>query len=173
MAIETIGFDVSMTVRDNGKGRSVLKYQLDSTYVADFAAAQVARSAIYDALDAMTDGVISNTALTERQFENALVLPASNIEIENKAKISLQLIGKTRPATVAIPAVVPSIFIGSSGASADQVDVLDSLVEAYADLYRDDATGYCTISDGDKIADSPNGNGVIIGKRTSSKNTNG
>lgn len=173
MAIQTIGYAVKMTVRDNGKGRSTLTFNLDSTKVPDMLTARIARSAIYDALSDVTDGVISNTSLNELQFENALVLPVSNVEIENKAAISVQLIGKTRPATMTIPAVTPSIFIGLSGASADQVNVNNASVTAYASLYHDDATGYCTISDGDKVAVTPNANGVIIGKRMSSKNTNG
>ena len=70
-----------------------------------------------------------------------------------------------------IPAPIPTLFVGSAGNSANQVNVVEPLLTAYMGNYF--SSGYFTISDGDKVAQDPNGNGVIVGKRISAKNNNG
>lgn len=172
MAIQSDGFTITMTVKDNGKGTSIKKYNLDPAVVVDFAGAQLARNAIYDALSGVIQGVIVATKLSEGQFENAIVYPVSNIEIENKGSVSVAIQGSADTGNFEIPTVSPDIFVGLSGGAADQIDVTNAEVVAYADLFRH-TTGVAFINRTQKIADSPNGNGIIVGKRVSSKNSNG
>ena len=170
MALVTEGFEISVTVQDNGKGRSTLTYICDPLTVPDFATAQTARTAIVTALGNVTEGIIVGTSLKEIQYENAIVYPASNIEIENKASVSLQIEGKNKKANIRIPAVSPGLFNGLSGAAADQIDVGNAALIIYVGNFL--PSGYFTISDGEKVATSP-ANGIIVGKRISAKNNNG
>ena len=172
MAFITQGFEVTLTIIDNGKGSSTLTYVCDPAVVTTFAEAQAARDAAVSALSDVTQGVISGTSVKELQFEDAIVFPASNIEIENKASISVALFASNKKGNIQLPTASPSIFVGVSGASADQVDVLDPFLETYVDQYRN-TTGVFFISKNEKVADSPNGNGIIVGKRISAKNNNG
>lgn len=172
MALVTQGFEITVTVQDNGKGKSTLTYVCDPATVPDYATAQTARGAVVSALSDIIQGVIVGTTLKEVQYENAIVFPASNIEIENKASITVQINGQNRKANLTVPTVSPAIFNGASGASADQVDVTDLFLEAYVDLFRH-TTGYFYVSRDLHVADSPNGNGIVVGKRISAKNNNG
>ncbi|AXF52326.1 MAG: hypothetical protein [Circular genetic element sp.] len=172
MALVTEGFEVVLSVQDNGKGKSNLTYVCDPAIVTDFATAQAARAAAAAALANVIQGVIVGTRLTEVQFEDSIVYPVSNIEIENKASVTVQLDGLNKKGNLKIPTVSPAIFIGNSGVAADQVDVLDPFLVAYVDLFRN-TTGQFYIATDQKVADTPNGNGIVVGKRISSKNNNG
>ena len=172
MVLITEGFEVTCTVQDNGKGKSTLSYPLDPANVADFAAAQTARTAIVAALNGVTQGSIVGTTLKETQYENAIVFPASNVEIENKASITVQIRGKNKKANIRIPAVDPALFNGMSGAAADQIDVNNAALGAYVALYYPTAPVF--ISDGEHVDNQePNNNGIVVGKRISAKNNNG
>jgi len=170
MALVTEGFEVTITVADNGDNRSTLTYVCDPANVPDFATAQTARLAVITALNGVTDAVIVGTTLKEVQYEDAIVLPAALVENENKASVTVQILGQNKKANIKIPAATPTIFNGASGASANQIDVTDALLISYVAMFR--AAGYFTLSDGEKVAESPN-NGIVVGKRISAKNNNG
>lgn len=172
MAIITTGFEVTITLQDNGKGKSTLRYVCDPAVVTNFTEAQAARDAAVAALADVTQGVIVATSLSELQEEDAIVYPASNVEIENKGSITVQLFGTSRKGNITLPTISPAMFIGTSGEAADQIDVTNAFLEAYADLFRH-TTGEFFIARDQKIADSPNGNGIVVGKRISAKNNNG
>jgi len=171
MALVTEGFEVMITVADNGDNRSTLTYVCDPVTVIDFATAQTARLSIVGALDTLTQSVIVGTRLTEVQYEDAIVLPASLVENENKASITYQIAGQNKKGNLKIPAPIPTLFVGTSGSSANQVNTQNAALTTYMGNFQ--AAGYFTISDGEKVSADPAPNGVIVGKRISAKNNNG
>lgn len=171
MALVTEGFEVSVTLADNGGNRSTLRYVCDPANVTDFATAQTARLSIVTALGNISESTIVGTALVETQYEDAIVYPPANVENENKASITYQILGKNKKGNLKIPAPEPAIFVGSSEASANQVNTQNALVTAYMGNFQ--AAGYFLVSDGEKVAANPAPNGVIVGKRISAKNNNG
>lgn len=171
MALVTEGFEIMITVADNGNNRGTYTFICDPANVPDFATAQTARTSIRTAFDALTQAVIVGTRLTEVQYEDAIVYPASLVELENKASITYQILGQNKKGNLKIPAPIPTLFIGSAGNAANQVNVVEPLLTTYVGNFF--SAGYFTISDGEKIAQDPNGNGVIVGKRISAKNNNG
>lgn len=171
MTLVTEGFEISITLMDNGGNKSTMQFVCDPANVTNYADAQTARTAMISALGGISQSVIVGTALKEIQYEDAIVYPASLVENENKASITLQILGKNKKANIRIPAPEPVIFNGLSGGGANQVDTTQALVTTLAGMFH--ATGYFLISDGEKVALSPNGNGVVVGKRISAKNNNG
>lgn len=172
MALVTKGFEITATIQDNGKGKSTLTFVCDPAVVTDFATAQTTRNTLMANLSNVIQGVITGNSIKEIQFEDNIVYPVSNIEIENKASISLALQSTNDKGNLQIPTVSPAIFNGLSGDSADQIDVTDPFLVAYVDMFRH-TTGPFFIRRTNKVADSPNGNGIIVGKRISAQNNNG
>ena len=171
MALVTEGFEVTVTVADNGNNRSTLTFVCDPANVPDFATAQTARLSIVTALDTLTQSIIVGTTLKEIQYEDAIVYPPALVENENKASITYQILGQNKNGNLKIPAPIPTLFVGTAGDAANVVDVVNAALTTYVGNFF--AAGYFTISDGEKIAQDPNGNGVIKGKRISAKNNNG
>jgi hypothetical protein len=171
MALVTEGFIVTVTLMDNGGNTSTLTFVCDPLTVTDFATAQTARLSIRSALEGVTDAEVIGTTLKEVQYEDDIQYPASGIENENKASITLQIFGKNKKANIKIPAPKPTLFVGASGDAANQIDVTDPLLTTYVGNFL--TAGYFTISDGEKIAPTPNGNGIVVGKRITAKNNNG
>lgn len=171
MAFVTEGWELSITLADNGDNRSTLLYQMDPANVTVYADAQTARTAMLAALAGVSDSEITGSRLSEVQYEDAIVLPGALVENENKASITYQILGKNKKGNLKIPAVKATLFNGAAGAAANQIDVTDALLTTYMGMFQ--AAGYFLISDGEKVAAQPNTNGVIVGKRISAKNNNG
>jgi hypothetical protein len=171
MALVTEGFEVTVTVADNGANRGTYTFICDPANVPDFATAQTARTSIVGALDTLTQCVIVGTSLKEVQYEDTIVYPASGVELEDKASITYQILGKNKKGNLKIPSPIATLFNGTAGAAANQVDVTNAALTTYMGNFF--SAGYFTISDGEKVSQTPNTNGVIAGKRISAKNNNG
>lgn len=171
MSLVTEGFEITVTVADNGNNRGTLTFVCDPATVPDFATAQTARTSIVSALDTITQAVIVGTTLKEVQYEDTIVYPASLVELENKASITFQILGQNNTGNLKIPAPIPTLFNGTAGKAANQVDVTNAALTTYVGNFF--TAGYFTIARGQKIAQNPNTNGVIVGKRISAKNNNG
>jgi len=171
MAIVTEGFEITVSVADNGGNVSTLTYVCDPVTVVDFATAQTAEISIRGALAAVTDSVVVGSSIKEKRYNNAIVLPATGVQNENKASVTLQIEGQNKKANMKIPAPKATLFNGTSGEAADQIDVTDALLTTYFGNFL--PAGYFTLSDGEKVSTDPNGNGIIVGKRIHAKNNNG
>lgn len=172
MALVVEGFEILLTAVDNG-GNIVRKtYVCNPALVTNITEAQTARTALITQFNANSQLVITGTRLTEVQFEDSIVYPASNVEAEDKASITTQILGKNKKANIKIPAPNPAIFVGTSGSAANQINVQDAVLQGYLGMY-DGATGYFTLSDGEVIDTTINGTGAVVGKRVSAKNNNG
>lgn len=171
MALVLEGFEITISVVDNGGNKGTYKFVCDPANVPDFETAQTARTAIVTAFDAVTQCTIVGTSLKEIQYEDAIVYPLAGVELEDKASVTYQILGKNKKGNFKIPSPIPSMFVGAAGEAANQVDVQNPALTIYAGNFS--STGYFLISDGEKIADDPNNNGLIVGKRISAKNNNG
>jgi hypothetical protein len=165
MAIVTKGFELSISVADNGANVSTLSWEANTAVVTDFATAVTARDGLVTDLSAITDSIIIGTRLTEVQYEDSVAYPVAGVENENKASISYLITGTNEVGNLKIPAPVQDIFVSPTGPSANVVDVGDALVTAYTDNFR--VTGGWAVSDGQSLQT------VLKGKRISAKNNNG
>lgn len=168
MAIVSSGFWVTMTLADHGGNTSTLQFQCDPATVADFAAAVAAAAALWTDLDALTDAVLTGYNIAERYYNDAIALPAGGVENEDKASITYSIQDTNKKGNLKVPAPINTagvVFIGTSGASANQVATTSTAIQNYADNFR--TAGAFLISDGEKL------NQVLVGKRISAKSNNG
>ncbi len=161
MALVTQGFWGRVTVVDNGNNRTIKTYELRAVTAA---AAATDMLAINAALVAVTDSVISAYSYAERFVENAFAFPASGVQNEDKASVSV-IVSDSKSANLKIPAPVPAMFTGSSGSAANIVDTSNAALITYTDLFRTGNEAY--ISDGDDLVQ------VSGGKRISAKSNFG
>jgi len=168
MALVSNGFWLTVTLADNGDNRSTLEFQGDSAILVDFATALTQSGNLITDLDALSQSVIVGYNVAERFYNDSIALPAGLVENENKASITYSIDGTNKKGNLKIPAPVPTVgvvFVGASGASANQVQVNSTEIQAYFDNFR--TSGGFLISDGEKA------NQVLVGKRISAKNNNG
>lgn len=136
---------LAVTLVDNGKNETTMRFQLQS---ADATEAAADATAIIAAIGGVSDCAIKSYQIEHRYVENALVLPASGVEIQNQALITVVLASDpTKSGTLAIPGAKPGIFVGASGDNANIVDIADVAVIAYVDLFT--ATNEAFLSDGE------------------------
>lgn len=146
MALVSVGYTLSVDLRDTSNSSTILRYELTSP---DFATAQTDATAILTALQAITTSVVYSYNLCEKYAEDAFSLPAS-AENAVKAEVSARLSGVAAGnATFRVPSPVDSIFVGTTGAAYNQVDISNVDLIAYATIFE---TGQqATISDGQTL----------------------
>jgi hypothetical protein len=165
MAIVTSGFQLSISVADNGANVSTLSWDANTAVTIDFATAQAQRDLLVADLAAITDSVVVATRLTEVQYEDAIVYPVAGVENENKASITYLISGTNKKGNIKIPAPKITIFTALSGPSANIVDIADGLVVGY--MANFEPTGGFFVSDGESVGTT------LKGKRISAKNNYG
>lgn len=165
MALVTKGWELSISLVDNGGNVSTLSWEANTAVVTDYTTAAAQRQNLITDLLAVTNSVIKGTRLSEVQYEDALVFPAQNIENENKASITYLIAGTNEYGNLKIPAPKIGLFVASSGSSANIVNVSSNLVTDYAANFE--VTGGWFVSDGQSL------DSVLKGKRVSAKNNNG
>jgi len=154
---------MTCTLVDNGGNVTTKRYELRS---ADATEAAADTAAIIAALNAVTNAVMSSYRYGEEFKENAFAFPAAGIENEDKASITCLLTTSgAKKGNLKIPAPVIGIFQGASGPSANIVDIGDTDLGTYADLFK--TGGEAFISDGEDLDE------MMSGKRISAKSQNG
>lgn len=149
LVARTHPFELFVRVADNSGKTTSKTFELQS---ADAAAAATDSAAIIAALNAVTAGVVKSYSINHVFVENALVLPASGVENENQALLSIRLASDpTKYAGFAIPAADPAIFVAASGAGANVVDTSNAAVNTLVALFT--STNEAYLSDGE-LADS-------------------
>jgi len=151
MALTSQGWEMTVTVADNGNGRSNLNFQLVAATAAD---AATAGSTIRTLLDAVTDMTIMGYTLTERFEDPVAALPAAGVQRENRAKLICNVDGfANKVTTIYIPAPVIGIFQDTTGEAADRVDPTDVDMLAYLNIWQ--VTGaLAKTSDGEYLKDT-------------------
>ena len=163
MALVADGFELTVSLVDNGGNVSTLSYEL---VAADHATAVTDSAIIVAALVAITNAVVSGYAIRTKMSENAFAYPAAGIENEDKASISVLLDGLgNKKANVKVPAPVIGIFTAASGAGANVIDISDTDLLTYLAIFESD--GECKISDGQTM------DKALTGKRISAKANHG
>ena len=163
MALTSAGWWLTCTLVDNGGNVTTKRFQLRS---ADAATALTDSAAVIAALNAITNAVMSSYRYGEEFKEDAFAFPAAGIENEDKASITCLLTTTgAKKGNLKIPAPVIGIFQGASGPSANIVDIGDTDLGTYADLFK--AAAECYISDGEDLDE------MMSGKRISAKSNNG
>lgn len=149
LVARTHPFELVVQIADNSGKTTKKTFEMQS---ADAATAATDAAAILAALNGVTAGVVKSYSINQVFIENALVLPASGVENENQALLSIRLASDpTKYATFAIPAADPAIFVAASGAGANVVDTGNAQVNALVGLFT--ATNEAYLSDGE-LADS-------------------
>lgn len=160
MSLVTMGWFLAVTLADNGAGTITLQYAMRS---ADATEAAADAAAIISALDAVTNSVITDYYIKHKYSENSLSYPAAGVENKDKASITCLLSGAgNKKANLKIPAPVIGLFSASSGGGANSVDMSDTDLNTYLDLFK--SGNECYISDGEDL--STGVSGKRIGART-------
>lgn len=168
MALVTDGYDLYVTLMDSGLNQATLSYALDAV---DAATAAASAATILAALQLITQAEVKAYAISERFIENTLVVPVANVHVENIANVVVQLTtSPLKKANIKIPAPSPDIFLATTGAGSNVVDVLDTDLQAYVDIWRETG-GLATLSDGETVEDALTG--IISGKRTHRQSSRG
>jgi len=167
MALGTTGFKLVVSLIDAGRDQSNLTFDLVAATYAD---AITASGTILGLLAAVSDGVVKGYSVIEKFVEGALVLPASTVELENRALITCQINNDPlKTATVTIPAGVIGLYQAATGAGHNLIDVNDADLLAYINIWQ--VTGaLAKLSDGEYLDDTAV---LISGRRTHRKNSNG
>lgn len=148
MALVSAGFKLTVEFVDNGGNITTRSYDMRETVYAD---ALVDAAAAVAAVDTISLANIRSYTVAEQFVEDAFSVPASGIQNEDTAVVSVTLASNPlKTATLSIPAPSSGIFTGTSGFNADVVDVADAALVAFVDLFK--AAGTLYISDGEAAA---------------------
>jgi len=163
MAMVSNGWWLTITLMDNGGNKTNRNFQLNSLTAVE---AATDTGTIVAALSAVSDAVVVSQSTYERFVNDDVTYPASGVEVENQALLNFNLVDHPEKAwTHMIPAPKPAIFMATSGAAANIVDITDAAVIAYAALFK--TGGQVLVSDGE-VADQ-----LIGGRRVHRASSHG
>lgn len=152
MALVSTGYWGTVTVMDNGGQKSTLTYQL-TAITALLAVAALAT--IRARLEAIIEGEVTAQSVQERFEEAAIVFPASGVEIQNKASLTVSIVGTAKLANLKVPTPDPAIFAGLIGGAANQIDINNAALLSYTSSFE--AGQQALISDGEELDTLLNG----------------
>jgi hypothetical protein len=162
MALTTTGFWGFVTLVDNGGQQSTLQYQLREAAYLNVPADMLA---IANALAAISNSEVAAYGLSERWEEDTLILPGEVAQNENKASLTVSLVGSNKKANIKIPAPVIGMFAGTEGGAANQVNTLYAPLLTYVNYFGTGGKAY--ISDGEDM------DVLLSGKRVHAKSNLG
>jgi len=160
------GFTFFYTFVDQGGNASTLRFDALS---ADYTTALLDVETVRQRLQALTRASLRAYGITDTFVDDAFVYPTGNVEIEDKASITVNLEGLSKRANVRIPAPVDSIFTTATGPGFNVVNGSNADVQAFLSIFQTTG-GVCTISDGETVDDSTP---FQAGKRVSVKSLRG
>lgn len=169
MAIASQGWKLTAKWVDTAGDSTTRSYDLVPTDTAgDATAVFAAVSTVLAALVAATDAKLASYNVSKVLVEDALTLPAGDVNIENNLQVSAKIDGiPNKSGVFEIPAPKDTLFINTTGPGHNIADFTDGLLAAVVNLY--DSTGELFLSDGEHI-DAASG---IKGKRVHHKSTRG
>lgn len=162
MALTAAGFGMTVSFLDNGSNVVTREYSMDPALVTTYAEAEAAALDILPDVVGVTDAAIPQYRVFQVFEETALVIPASGIQVENQASLTVLLTSPgNKKANLNIPAVKPALFVQTSGPQANIVNMGNAAILAF--LGNFDALENFTVSDGEKVARGLNGKRVHKG----------
>lgn len=165
MAFVTAGFGVTVSYTDAGANQVTRDYECDST-VVDMDGAVTAAGEILPDIQALTDAGIPKYRIYMEVFDDAFALPASTVQIENTASMTLLLadLGSEK-ANLNMPAPKIGAFVSPLG---PQQNILNTTAEIVTNFTNNFGSGgKFSLSDGEKSA------GILNGKRVHKKSSRG
>lgn len=169
MALVSTGYGLSVVLVDSGDNKAVLRYVLNS---ADAVTAATDAASIMTALNAITGAVISKYTLHHLYEENSFSWPAGGVNVEERATVTARLgTSPSKSHTLHIPAPVDALFVATSGPDRNRVDVTETTLQDYIDLFGSGAEA--EISDGEYINTALANHGILEGKRTHRRSSRG
>lgn len=153
---------------DTGGNKTRRTFQLTATTVAGSIATVIADvQTIVAAWIAASDAVLVSQRVTSLSVEDAVTLPAGDVNVEENAQISAKIFGTpNKSAVFEIPAPKNTLFLAPTGEGHNRVDFADAAVAAVVNIYKNGAQAL--ISDGEAITDQD-----IKGRRVHHKSTKG
>lgn len=165
MTLSARNFGMTVTFVDNGGNVAVREYYMKDQ-VATYTDAAAAAAAMIPLLDAFSSATIAQYRVFQVFEESAFNLPASGVQVEDNASLTMQLAGLgNKKANVNVPAPVPGVFLGTSGPTANVIDINDSIVTDFVDVFK--STGDFRISDGEVVSR------ILSGKRIHKRSSRG
>jgi hypothetical protein len=120
---------------------------------------------LVEALGAVTNSALVGYGVTHVWADDAFTVPTdTGVQNENQALVTVGIAGSPlKSATITIPAPVDGIFVATSGANANVVDVLDADLVAYAELFK--STGVAFVSESESVSVIKEGRRIHRGSR--------
>lgn len=167
---------IRLVYKDNHNKTSVKDY-IVPTGVWDPASGSIAAlTAIRDALvvqvNLNTLCLILNAFISIKQTDDTLTIPAVDCHVNETASIVTNLDGgEGKKTTIKMPGPVVGMFVGASGKNLDIVDVEDTDLNTFLDMFQTTG-GSFTVSDGETLADVtfPADSGRRLFAKTGAKN---
>jgi len=114
MAFLASNFGMSVTYMDGGGNTTIREYEMNSS-ILTFDDADTAAIAMLIDLGLASDAAIPRYRVFQNNDEAALVLPATTVQIENCASMSLLIAGAgSKKANLNLPAPKNSIFVSTT-----------------------------------------------------------
>lgn len=152
------GWFATVQIMDKGEEKTTLTVELRS---ADHAAALTDIGAWAIAFYQVSNCEILGYNVQQRFINNAIIIPASG-QLQEKARVAFRLENTSEYETLDIPAPKDTLFLNTNGAASEIVDVADTSLIAYTNLYK--STGIAFISDGEALEQVSRGERVSTRK---------
>lgn len=165
MALVGGGFGMTVSFLDNGMNQVTREYMMDPD-IATYDDAAAAAAGMIPDIVAVTDASIPQYRVFQVFSENALVIPASGVQVENQASITALLTTPgNKQANINIPAPKPAMFVALSGKQANIVNTGWAPLVTFTDNFL--IAGDFNISDGEEISR------LVDGKRVHKRSNKG
>jgi len=166
MVFSASNFGVTVTYLDGGANTTTRDFEMDES-VIDFDAANTAALAILADIIATTDAALPRYRVYQNNDENSLTIPATTVQIENCASLTVLLAGAgSKKGNLNIPAPKAAMFVNpTNGPQNNIVNMSATIVTDF--LANFTVAGDFTISDGEEISRG------LSGKRVHKKSSKG
>lgn len=156
MAIVNDGFGLRVTLGCSNDKKMNLNYELTA---ADYDEAVTTTTTILTRIGAVSAGAVQGYSITARAVEDAYSRPTSDdAEYGEKASVTVGILDNPlKSANFVIPMPKIGIFVQPLGVNRDVIDVADTDLIAYKNIFGSDALAY--ISDGEAAEN------ILSGKR--------
>lgn len=137
------GWYLTLSLIDKQEDPTTKEYELQA---ADYAAAVIARTNVIAAFEAVSDLEIVGHTMSERQVEDAIVVPTVG-SVSDKLTLTWRITNTSKKSPHVIPAPKDAIMTTPTGAGNNILDAGNADYNVYLGLFL--AGGSCAFSDGE------------------------
>jgi hypothetical protein len=145
-------------------GANVTRRRFEMNAPADYDAALVNELAVRTDIALLVDCVIKSVRVYQEYYENALVLPAAGVQMENQLLLTFQLPNPLKTATISMPGPKAGAFVDTQGPNSN-VAITTGIVADFASNFLSGGTNLLLLSDGEEAASLLSGHRRHIGSR--------